>query len=75
MRAPCKGCENVGCGKHHDHCEKYMEYRKEHLEMYEKNRIDSDAYYCKRTPMNTPRNSTTKAHKRRGDANVRRPVH
>lgn len=29
MDAPCKGCENAGCGSYHDQCEKFQNYRAE----------------------------------------------
>ena len=31
--APCKNCENKGCGIYHDKCEKYQQYKKEYKAM------------------------------------------
>lgn len=28
-KVPCLKCENAGCGKYHDECEKYKEFRVE----------------------------------------------
>lgn len=28
MEGPCKECKYSGCGRYHDECEKYIEYKK-----------------------------------------------
>lgn len=36
MKCPCKGCENAGCGVHHDSCEPYLEWQAERRKENEK---------------------------------------
>lgn len=64
-QAPCKKCENRGCGLHHDECEKYSEYRKEREMVYENRKRELE----KKKPYpyhngKTPETSPTKSRKR-----------
>lgn len=29
MNAPCRNCENKGCGSYHDHCPAFKKFREE----------------------------------------------
>lgn len=72
MNAPCFKCAKSGCGKYHDECKEYQDYKRELEER--KNAIFGvrmknviyDAYRLNRcsTRSVTPENSPTKCHRR-----------
>lgn len=41
MDAPCKECENKGCGAYHDICQKYIDFRKERKRIIDRDYIDT----------------------------------
>ena len=47
MAAPCKTCDNKGCGSYHDKCLVYLNWKEEKQKADQKN---SDPEYKKRRP-------------------------
>lgn len=39
---PCLKCEKSGCGKYHDECEEYLDFRKERESCYEAKRKSNE---------------------------------
>ena len=42
MKSPCEKCEKQGCGKDHDTCQPYMEWKSWRKEIAEKRKADSE---------------------------------
>ena len=64
-QAPCKDCENRGCGLHHDECEKYSEYRKEREMVYENRKRELEKKKADKDDNGkAPETSPTKSRKR-----------